>query len=68
MHGWFSWGHAAWMTIAWITAVGLLLTLVWSIVLSASLRFRERKSSETRVSADMDLNDDIQVEENTKAA
>jgi hypothetical protein len=35
MHGWFSWGHTVWMTIAWLTAVGLLLTLVWSIVLSA---------------------------------
>jgi len=68
MHGWFSWGHAVWMTIAWLTAVGLLLTFVWSIVLSASLRFQNRPGSETRASADMDTNDDSQVEENTKAA
>jgi hypothetical protein len=68
MHGWFSWGHTVWMTIAWLTAVGLLLTLVWSIVLSASVRFQERKGLKTVASADMDTDDDTQVEENTKAA
>ena len=46
MHGWFGWEHAVWMTIAWLTAVGLLLTLVWSIVLSAGLRYQQRKSPE----------------------
>ena len=68
MDGWFGWGHAVWLTIAWLTAVGLLLTLVWSIVLSTSLRLQERKGSETGASADMYTNDQTQVEENSKAA
>ena len=48
MHGWFVWEHEVWMTIAWLTVAGLFLTLVWSIVLSASLRFQKQKSEEKR--------------------
>ena len=47
MHDWFGGGHFFWMTIGWLTGIGLLVTLVWSIVLSASLRFQERESPET---------------------
>jgi hypothetical protein len=32
------------------------------------VRFQERKGSKTVASADVDTNDDTQVEENTKAA
>jgi heme/copper-type cytochrome/quinol oxidase subunit 2 len=45
MHGWFVGEHEVWMAIAWLTVVGLFITLVWSIVLSASLRFRNDKNT-----------------------
>jgi hypothetical protein len=65
MHGWFGWGYAVWMTIGWLTAVGVLLTLVWSLVLSASLRYEGRKSSETHVygNSDIDMDEYTRVEE-----
>jgi len=71
MHDWFGWGYAVWMTIGWLTSVGLLLTLVWSVVLSASLRYERRKSSETHVYSDIDTDEYMPVEEvgnNKKAA
>ena len=45
MH-WFGWPHTVWMTLWWLVGIALLVTLVWSIVLSASLRLRERESPE----------------------
>jgi hypothetical protein len=51
MH-YFSWGHMAWIVMAWLLAFGLFLTLIWSFVLSMSLRFEDRKSSGTMVKRD----------------
>ena len=44
MHDSFGSGHMVWMTIGWLLGIALLLTFVWSIVLSASLRLEERQS------------------------
>jgi hypothetical protein len=55
MHGWLGWEHEVWMTIAWLTVVGLFLTLVWSIVLSATLRFQKQKPSEKHASGDNEM-------------
>jgi len=65
MHTLFSWGYMAWMTIAWLLVVGLVLTLVWSIVLAASLHFQERKSSGTNLKR-RDTDDDIDMDEYTR--
>lgn len=51
MH-YLGWGHMAWMVLAWLLAFGLFLTLIWSIVLSMSLRLDGRKSSGTMVKRD----------------
>jgi hypothetical protein len=42
----------AWMVMGWLLAIGLFLTLIWSIVLSMSLRFEDRKSSGTMLKRD----------------
>jgi hypothetical protein len=68
MHGWFVWEHEVWMTIAWLTVVGLFITLIWSIVLSATLRFQKQKPSETHASGDDDTHTREHDAEMAKAA
>ena len=51
MH-YFGWAYMAWMVMTWLILVGLFITLIWSIVLTVSLRFEDRKSSGTMVKRD----------------
>lgn len=50
MNVWLNADHMVWMTISWLFAAGLLITLVWSVVLTVTLRM-QRKAEEDALAA-----------------